>query len=418
MEQKKDPAGVTFSLRIAMLLILCGIMQTLWITMNAPALPLTSKIFAWGFDALLLGGGALLFKYKPRIRGRYVAFMLVPLLLMFAVAEACVRMYFAVIHQHAQQYEFAGKVGWTPTELTRYTNHLEGIGDVSFSTTVFGFREYGHRQTSKKRVFVIGDSYTHGYTVSDGKAYYDVIKRSAEDVELFVYGCGGYGTLQEYMILDKFVDEIKPDLILWQFACNDLINNDWELESASYINNKHIIRPYLIGDQIEYKFPTQDYGWLYNLTQHSMLLQVLDVRLNTLKTMNRGTIEQTILPNDPRMVKSRATTGKLLDMVVKRAGKIPVVAFCVDRQPYADDAFAEICRARKIPYVDEVPWAVEHARNSGTKVDVMPIDFHWNEEGHKIAGQTLAMALAKRGMIKLRQKADEETTGSLGANRP
>jgi len=66
--------------------------------------------------------------------------------------------------------------------------------------------------------------------VSDEDTYYAIIKRKL-DAEVFAYGAGGFGTLQEYMILDRYVDMIHPSLILWQFCLNDFITTTrhWRL---------------------------------------------------------------------------------------------------------------------------------------------------------------------------------------------
>jgi alkylation response protein AidB-like acyl-CoA dehydrogenase len=49
-----------------------------------------------------------------------------------------------------------------------------------------------------------------------------------------VYGGHGYGTLQEYLVIDKYIDEIKPDLILLQVCSNDFTNNlENEAKSSS-----------------------------------------------------------------------------------------------------------------------------------------------------------------------------------------
>jgi hypothetical protein len=79
---------------------------------------------------------------------------------------------------------------------------------------------------------------------------------------IFAYGGGGYGTLQEYMILDRYVDKINPDMVLWQFCANDLIINSHELESASFSNNNQMKRPYYENDQIKWLFPRQYRGWM------------------------------------------------------------------------------------------------------------------------------------------------------------
>jgi hypothetical protein len=50
--------------------------------------------------------------------------------------------------------------------------------------------------------------------------------------ESFAYGVMGYGTLQQYMILDRYLDEIQPGLIILQMCSNDLINNSLSVEIA------------------------------------------------------------------------------------------------------------------------------------------------------------------------------------------
>ena len=52
-------------------------------------------------------------------------------------------------------------------------------------------------------------------------------------IEVFAYGAGGYGTLQEYLILDEVIDEIQPTTMFWQFCNNDFTDNDHALEVAS-----------------------------------------------------------------------------------------------------------------------------------------------------------------------------------------
>ena len=53
------------------------------------------------------------------------------------------------------------------------------------------------------------------------------------------------------MVLNKYLNVIKPDIILWQFCSNDLrINNDYDLESKSYLINDHMVRRYLRNGKI------------------------------------------------------------------------------------------------------------------------------------------------------------------------
>jgi hypothetical protein len=110
---------------------------------------------------------------------------------------------------------FSTYIGWETKSYQSWKRYVEGYGEIVFSTSQYGFRVFGDINTKKKKILVVGDSYTEGTTVSDGYLYYDYIKRNHKNVEIFAYGAGGYSSLQEYMIVDKYFDIIKPDLIIW-----------------------------------------------------------------------------------------------------------------------------------------------------------------------------------------------------------
>ena len=103
---------------------------------------------------------------------------------------------------------------------------------------------------------MIGDSFTHATAVSDDLTYHALLAQLL-DVEVFAYGAGGYGTLQELMILDRYIDIIRPDVILWQYCANDFINNDNELERLSLVNNNGWVRPYLQKGQVQLLSPKE-----------------------------------------------------------------------------------------------------------------------------------------------------------------
>ena len=114
-----------------------------------------------------------------------------------------------------------------------------------------GFRRFGDLQARKPRVLVIGDSFTHSTWVSDDKLYYAVIQDKL-DVEVFAWGAGGYSTLQEYLILDKYIDVIQPDVLLWQFCDNDFIENDLNLDEKS-LDPTRLYKPYWVNGGLQYR---------------------------------------------------------------------------------------------------------------------------------------------------------------------
>ncbi len=118
-----------------------------------------------------------------------------------------------------------------------------------------GFKRWGDVDTKKIKMFIIGDSFTLMRLVSNGEEWYSYLEQEFGDLELFVYGGGGYGSLQEFMILDEFIDKIHPQLILIQFCGNDYANNLYDLDLRGYPYNNHAVRPYLEDGKIVYRLP-------------------------------------------------------------------------------------------------------------------------------------------------------------------
>jgi len=79
---------------------------------------------------------------------------------------------------------------------------------------------------------------------------------------VYAAGIGGFGNLQEYLVLVSVFDKIKPDIVMWQLCSNDVDNNVYELDNSSFYNNQRP-RPYLNvnNNQIEIKNPGT---WLFD----------------------------------------------------------------------------------------------------------------------------------------------------------
>lgn len=256
----------------------------------------------------------------------------------------------------------------------------------------YGFRMFGDLHSTRRKVFVIGDSFTQGLQVSDDDTYYASF-RDALGVEVFAYGAGGYGTLQEYMILDQYVDMIKPHLILWQFCINDFINNDAALETVSLVNNNGWRRPYWIDGQVVYLLPKAWSATVRIFAQRqSRFLSFLFARWDRLLAMHSEETVEVEIEREGRAHKgfqqAVQVTSNLISKVRSRVGRIPIVAFsCVGGEPY-DSAFKEISSHYDVVYLQDIGEAVVAAHKRGE--DVLQADFgHWNVRGHRLVGSLI-----------------------------
>ena len=174
-------------------------------------------------------------------------------------------------------YEYNKVLGWRPKkDFSAKIPVIDKSGEkyfVNYSANEFGFREFGNLNNKKKRILFVGDSWTGDPNTSDDDAYFGIVKNSLP-VEVFAIGAGGYGTLQELMLIQKYAAMIKPDILVLQYCDNDIINNSFKLEGPRITRNQKNLRPYWVDGKIVYRLPKDNlYIFLY---KYSRLFRTLD----------------------------------------------------------------------------------------------------------------------------------------------
>jgi lysophospholipase L1-like esterase len=303
------------------------------------------------------------------------------------------------------------RLGWRSASNYRFDGPRRNVDGSVYTVHVSfrpdGFRVFGDPSAREPRVLVVGDSYTQAVQVSDDDTYYALLGR-ALGAQMFVYGAGGFGTLQENLILDQYFEAIQPDLIVWQFCSNDFINNAFELEQASVLNNNHLVRPYLEDGRIVYALPTPDpLGLRTFWGLKSRVAYALLTRWDAFESEARaaGSVEHAIERlgfEHPGFRRSIDTTDRLLGMLRERVGATPVVAFnCDAAEPYTT-AFQMISARHGIDFWPDVARGVDLAQGRGSVVRAS--DYHWNPLGHRV----VAEALEARVRAALTTRAGEQ----------
>lgn len=254
-----------------------------------------------------------------------------------------------------------------------------------------GRRVFGDLQTPRPRMLVVGDSMTNGGGIADADLYASVLGRRL-NVEVFMYGGSGYGTLQEYLVVDHYEPIVFPDLVLLQVSDNDLINNSFELERASYYNNNFLLRPYLEGDRIRKRFPSRfggaaSYSRLgYWLAMETYFAAVRLVRMEVLHTVEQDMYAGGL--NFPPLRRALDTTERIIAKLKARLGPVPLIAFTADGEPRG--LWEIVLRNQGVEFFGRVPTEVVFAeRRLGTPMR-LPDGAHWNAEGHRVVGELLA----------------------------
>lgn len=296
------------------------------------------------------------------------------------------------------------RLGWRPMPSFRRSGERADLAGhryrVETRVDADGFRRYRMEQP-RGRLLVIGDSYTWAVDAGDDATYYALLHRDLRmDVDAF--GCGGYGTLQEFMVLDDCFDRVHPTAVLLQMCRNDLVNNSYALEARSRINNNSMRRPYLAPDgAVAYAFPCGFPRRLPALrdfaNRRSTFLYFLFSRVDRRLAASGVSVESLYEQDDPEAARLYAeamdVTGRLLHRVRDRVpAGVPVFAFCTDDiEPYTA-GFRRIASEAGLLWVDGVAQAVAQARERGEVVQAAD-GWHWNPRGHELAAGVLAPAL-------------------------
>jgi len=131
---------------------------------------------------------------------------------------------------------------------------FEGEGRAYVRISSAGLRDREHSIEKPKDVYrlaVLGDSYSEAMQVDVKDAFWSVLEdkltrcayQPGKRIEVINFGVSGFGTAQEYLMLESAAMRYRPDLVLLQFMNgNDVTDNSIAL-------NAERMRPYFLLDR-------------------------------------------------------------------------------------------------------------------------------------------------------------------------
>jgi hypothetical protein len=264
-----------------------------------------------------------------------------------------------------------------------------------------GFKRWPKDPGDKPRVLIIGDSFTEMDYVSNGEEWYAYLELAFPDIAFYVFGAGGYGTLQEYMVMDDHFDTVMPDAIIWLFCDNDYSNNYYELDKREYPYNNHFVRPYWEDNAIVYRLPLP-YPQLRKYSfSADRLLHIYDKIRRKIASQNwakfiqiwiesqnkRPFAKKQYARRDQYMSKAINVTKLLARKIRSRAGDIPIYFFT----PYVKftSENRSICEAGNFRGSDALSEQMAKILMSSIQLLVVN-DGHWNYSGNRHAGEILS----------------------------
>jgi hypothetical protein len=101
------------------------------------------------------------------------------------------------------------------------------------SKGIRGTEEYQYGKSTKKRILILGDSFTFGEEVNDNESYSSYLQEMLPLAEVINFGVHGYGHDQMLIYLKEEGIKYKPDVVILGFVDLDMVRNILEFRDYS-----------------------------------------------------------------------------------------------------------------------------------------------------------------------------------------
>jgi hypothetical protein len=310
-----------------------------------------------------------------------------------------------------QLYQLDPQLGWSLRAHRHGWRTSDGARGYAIINPA-GFRDREHpldKPDPVYRIAVLGDEYSEAAPVALRDTWWWQLEPQLQRcdfqpgklIEVLNFGVAGYSTAQELMLLQTRVMRYAPDLVLLQFAPDDVIDNSYALAP-----NK--LRPFYLLDahglpRIDESFTTAPdfergmqtrYRLAAEIADHTRAFQLVrELARQTLIAPAHADEVPLGAPSDSLHEQAwritEALIAKMNDYVRRNGAALDLVAVPAAAEEghgvaYADQRLAALGKRLDLPVIALAPYMHRaHYRASGA----------WTVEGHRAAAAALAQRL-------------------------
>lgn len=347
--------------------------------------------------AIFMEGGARLTLSVGPLRRRITGF-----------DDSSYRLQWIKLHQVHQEWtgQYAAyhpARGWTLKPDIKDLRVFDGKMLNSNSRGFRGKTEYEFARTSgKRRIIVLGDSFTFGEEVSDDETYSHDLESALPNTEVLNLGVQGYGHDQMLLYLKEEGVKYHPDVVIVGFAYLDVYRNLWTF--FAFAKPKFKLAPEGL-ELTNVPVPTPDHV----LAQEPYRLKSIDL-IEILQQKLRWSTGK-------NETEARNLTHSLLNEIIaatRSIGAVPVFVYLpvyeeiapLPKSSYAltvmsppvpdrEQYLRNICQEQGIPCLFLRPRFLEEVKKGA--------DFnakgHWNAPAHMLAAQEMKDFLLKSNLV-------------------
>jgi hypothetical protein len=273
---------------------------------------------------------------------------------------------------YAFVYRYDPDLGWAP--VPNASAEFSGSRTVSVRNNSIGLRDIEHDRGGRPKILFIGDSFTWGFDVETKDRFTEILRTRMPQADIVNAGVPGYGTDQEYLLLEKIWDTIKPDVVVLIY-CSDNDRGD----NASNMRYDGYYKPYLEQADGRWQFHGQP-------VPKSRRVYFADDVLVRNVWLARVAVSAWVQATNPRITVPDPTehlVAMMRDFVQARGAKFVVG----EQKREHDPKLAPFLDAQGIPNT---------AFDAAESFD--DFGFHWTPEGHVTVADALMALFARNGI--------------------
>jgi len=175
------------------------------------------------FLALPIFGFVVFRQYRKELLLTLISFVFT-----FFALEIFMSVFYPQVMEHDQMFEYDQTLGWRFIANKKSTYVATDIQHHWVQTNSLGFRdrEIPIANGERKKILVLGDSFVSNLAVKDDEVFTELMEQRLKNTDVLNFGVNGYGQVQEYLLLKKWLDQVNPDVVvLMIYIRNDFIDN-------------------------------------------------------------------------------------------------------------------------------------------------------------------------------------------------
>ena len=265
--------------------------------------------------------------------------------------------------------------------------------ETEIKTNSEGFRgqEFKYEENKEEQYTIVGlgDSFTFGYGVKEDEVFLNKIITEDKKVNVFNLGVPGYSTREEALMLEKYIEKIKPDLVILGFDVNDHVD----------------------CDSSELKYKVRD-GYLINKNSNSVSL-LYSFIVNALETVGKSNNSKEAVEKGwecsveyLNKIRNLAASNNAEFVVIYIPHRSQVHEGLIQDEKVIKSYFQDLNTRleaygvqENVIYLDLLPAFRERA-SEDEPLYYITSDAHWNSKGHEVAASEISIFIKEKNNNK------------------